>query len=155
MIIIGTINCQSTNATYANPQPDFDQYNEVCKIVNEFHHPRLPQNALHIVAPSNANFYGGTKVSFTLDYKHSYYPWIDKSVIEALEDLMSQLPFENAVLYSEIREGMVIEWHSKEYMERCQLQGEPSKYPSIYRIGYGGDLDLLPTHLPREEGWII
>lgn len=87
MIIIGAINCQSTHATYANPLPEIEQYQEVCKIVDAFDSNVFPRAVLHVIPSSRANFYGGTKVSFTLDYKHSYYPWIDEFIIEALEDL--------------------------------------------------------------------
>ncbi len=148
MIIIGTINCPSTKATYRDPQPDIDQYNTVCQIIDGFQSLVLPRSALNVVPPSRANFYGSTKVSFTLDYKHSYYPWIDKFIIDELEDLMNLLPFENAVLYS-AGGSCIIEWHLKEYVDSLSITAEPSKYPHIYRTAYGriDDLDeVLPSN---------
>lgn len=148
MIIVGAINCQSTKATYSDPQPDIDQYETVCQIVDNFQSLALPRSVLHVVPPSRANFYGGTKVGFTLDYKHSYYPWIDSSIIEALEDFMNVLPFENAVLYS-AGASCIIEWYLTDNIEQADVLAEPSKYPHIYRTAYGriDDLDkVLPSH---------
>lgn len=150
-MITGAIDCLPAEASYENPQPGIDQYKQVCQIVDAFKNDCLRPDVLHVVPPSIANFYGGTKVSFTLDYKHSYYPWINTNIIEALEDLMNLLPFHKAVLYAE-NASCVVEWHLVGDIEKDLLNtiSESSKYAHIRRVAYGR-IDELPPCRPTDK----
>lgn len=150
-MITSAIDCLPAEASYENPQPGIDQYKQVCQIVDAFKNDCLRPDVLHVVPPSMANFYGGTKVSFTLDYKHSYYPWINTNIIEALEDLMNLLPFHKAVLYAE-NASCVVEWHLVDDIEKNLLNtiSESSKYAHIRRVAYGR-IDELPPCRPTDK----